>query len=157
MPDPPIPPVVPPVVPPPAAPPSDPAPPSEPPKKPPASAPPKNPAEPAKPSNTIDRFAAKLKAELGDKYSTKFDAMETEIRIAAMEATLDALSVKPGEPKKEPLKKGETKTPLGPPAEVKKPPMTTMQRQKAAGYKDNLRKAGSHRGKAQKIYAKLNK
>lgn len=123
---------------------------------PPATPPPKN--DPPPPGETpskgeIDatnriaaKFADKLKAELGEKYSEKYDKMEVTQRIDAMEAAIDA-----NKPKDKDLEKGEGQTP-GPPPDIPTSPKTILEKQKEAGFKEKLRAAGSFQRIAEKLY-----
>ena len=108
-----------------------------------------DPIPPSKEDNPIVvRYGAKLKVELGDKYSEKFDKMKLESRIDAMEAALDVLGKKD-----EPVKKvGETDVPLGEKPPKNNKPKSFLEIQNETGYGKKLRNAGSFAGIAKKLY-----
>ena len=97
------------------------------------------------PNPYVEKYALKLKAELGEKYSPKFDKMNVNQRIDAMEASIDVLSKQV-----DPLKKGETNTPLGEQAPIMRKNKTTLELQQEDGYGKKLRhrKSAYHRTSA---------
>ena len=104
------------------------------------------------PSPYVEKYANKLKTELGESYSTKFDKMGVEARIDAMEATLDVLGKKA--PVTAPLVKGEIPVPLGeqPPQDNK--PKSFLELQKSEGYGEKLKHSNSYAALAKKLYGK---
>ncbi len=101
-----------------------------------------------KPTQHEEKYAARLKHELGERYSSKLDTLGTTARIDAMEIALDTLSKV-----STPLKKAEGQG-INPPADLKKATQTFLQRQKAEGYHKNLRDRGSYLSVAQQLYEK---
>ena len=102
-------------------------------------------------SPMVERFASKLKAELGENYSDKFDKMGVEARIDAMEATLDVMNKSKT---KTPLQKPAGKTPLGEPAPVDKKHETFLERQQSKGYSAKMHDAGGYGQLTEKLYGK---
>lgn len=100
------------------------------------------------PNPYIEKYASRLKSELGDKYSSKFDKMPLESRIDAMEAALDVIKKIPT-----PIKKGEG-TALGEHAEVDTKPKSFLEKQRESGYRQNLRDRGSYASIAANLYKK---
>ena len=108
-------------------------------------------ATPLTPSPIIERYATKLKAELGENYSTKFDKMTVEARIDAMEATIDVMKKSNGV---EPLQKPDGEIPLGEPAPIDNKPKSFLKLQQSEGYGSKMRKAGSYAQIAKNLYGK---
>lgn len=103
-----------------------------------------------KASKYEERFAEKLKAELGDKYDKELETIPIGQRIDTMEAIIKALKGKI-----DPLEKGGTEGDVGgTPPPVDNKPKTFLQRQKEAGYRELLRDKGSYSTVAQKLYGK---
>ena len=94
----------------------------------------------------VERYADKLKNDLGAKYSAKLDKLAVEQRIDAMEIVLETLK------KSDPLVKGEGQVPLNVPATKTTGPKTILDLQKESGYANKLRDAGSYMGIAKKLY-----
>jgi len=101
------------------------------------------------PSPYVEKYASRLKSELGDKYSSKFDKMPLEARIDAMEAALDVIKKIPSPP----LHKGEGSA-LGEHAEVNTKPKSFLEIQKEGGYRQKLRDKGSYASIAADLYKK---
>ena len=104
------------------------------------------------PSPYVEKYANKLKVELGESYSTKFDKMGVEARIDAMEATLDVLGKIT--PVTTPLVKGDPQVPLGEVPPVSNKPKSFLELQKAEGYGSKMKHANSYATLAKKLYGK---
>jgi hypothetical protein len=109
---------------------------------------PKPEVPPASPNPIAQRYADRLKVELGKNYSEKFDKMPLELRIDAMEATLDIIKKIPA-----PIHKGEG-TALGDHAEADTKPKSFLEQQKEGGYRQKLRDRGSYATIAADLYQK---
>ena len=92
----------------------------------------------------LQRYADKLKSELGDRYSAKFDKMDIEQRIDAMEATLEVIS-------KQPEKRGTAAVPFGNPPNTVERPKTILEQQRLNGYNKKIRELASYRRYTRKI------
>lgn len=109
---------------------------------------PKPDVPPASPNPIAQRYADRLKAELGKSYSEKFEKIPLDARIDAMEAALDVLKKIPT-----PIKKGEG-TALGDHAEADTKPKSFLEQQKEGGYRQKLRDRGSYATIAADLYQK---
>jgi len=113
------------------------------PTTPPATPPPETAVDPY-----VEKFAAKLKAELGDKYTAKFDALEVKQRITAMELVIETINGV----KAPIIKTGEGESAGTPPPEVSTKPKTFLEIQQEAGFGRKLRDKGSYKAMAEEFY-----
>ena len=109
------------------------------------------PTPPLSPSPIVERYASKLKAEMGDNYSTKFDKMSVEARIDAMEATIDVMKKSKAVT---PLDKPDGQVPLGEPAPIDHKPKSFLELQQSEGYSHKIKNAGSYAQIAKNLYGK---
>lgn len=93
-----------------------------------------DPPQKESPSPMAERFANKLKAELGDRYNEKLDKMPIEQRIDTMELLLDALDAQ------DTLVKSEGKVPLNAKPKTRTKAKTFLQQQKEGNFNLTHRK-----------------